>query len=501
MTKLFCRTCLVLSKVASLWLLIGVAVGQAVAATPSATSLSNKQQLANCSFAINDNWWQSSYQSVPGSIANNPVTKENEFCEFYQFAQDWFLYLISPSSIKGLANWEDPTQYPLLETGGTNSCDDDHATQALHIRAAKAGDAKGDHILPERIDQAGFDVHAIYDQNGNVVFYEVRFSRNLCDYKKIQEKLNFPGKTVELKLAWRVLGANESQKVKNSYYQTNASINGVDYVLGLVGWHIVVTADNHPEMVWITLERNDNAVDCQSISAGQQGYSFTSQACASGSAACNNLNKSLNSKAISLPSGQAAYDICDEFPYGTVEGQSIDTDDGLNIALIEKLNKAMPLAYRQSGMPSELSIWSNYKFKGALWVSDITEKSKSANQRGSLELANTVLETTFQGTSGSAGSSLNCFGCHAYNGNGESNTGYQKFLSHTFDDVINGQCDSSVQAVQVINNQSQASAVCTQTCSATSTTKSWNGQWTNQDASGKQLPMTVCGCCPSQIVQ
>ncbi|HBF47009.1 MAG TPA: mannan-binding protein, partial [Shewanella frigidimarina] len=49
----------------------------------------------------------------------------------------------------------------------------------------------------------------IYDQNSNVVYYDVQFSKNMCDVKKIQQQQNFPGGTTELKTAWKVLGAND----------------------------------------------------------------------------------------------------------------------------------------------------------------------------------------------------------------------------------------------------------------------------------------------------
>lgn len=495
----FHRSVLTLVKAISIGLLLSATVGGASATEyVTTTKLTNKQQVANCSFTVDKNWWQKPYSELPSNIANNPVTQDNEFCEFYQFAQDWFLYLISPSSTTGLANWEDSQQYPLLETGNTNSCDDDHATRALHIRTAKVDDAKAAPVMPERIDQAG--AHAIYDQNGNVVFYEVRFSRNLCDYEEIQKKFNFPGKTVELKLAWRVLDASETSAQKATYYQTNANIEGVDYLLGLIGWHIVVAADNHPEMVWITLDRDDNAVDCESIGPNQTAYPFTGKYCATGSAECNNLNKSLKSTAIKLPDGQAGYDICRVFPYGTLEGQPLDTNDGLNIALIEKLNATMPSAFKQDGLPAGLKVWNNYKFKGALWVSDITQTSSLSNQRGSLELANAMMETTFQGTPGQANSAVNCFACHGFAGSKKDNTAFNASLSHSFDNIIAGQC-GDVQTSSVVNSQTQADTMCPQTCGATST-PSWNGQWTNQNAqTGAQLPMTVCGCCPSKIVQ
>ena len=328
------------------------------------SKLSNAQQVKDCNFAKTGSWWTTSYSSLPASVANNPVTGDPEFCEFYQFAEDWFLYLISPSSAQGLANWENQSDFPLLETKGTNSCDDTHPTHSLNVRTVQVADDSKEFVLPERIDQAGGE-HAIYDQEGNVVFYEIRFSRNLCDYQAIQEKFNFPGKTVEMKMAWRVLNSDDNG---NDYYQTTATINGTSYHLGLIGWHIVVTADNHPEMIWITLEHQNNAVVCSKMGSNQKkAYDFTSLKCAQDKSEnnCNRLNKTMGGAGIKLPNDIQPNDICQEFPYGTLEGQSIGTKDGLNIALIKKLNNELQnTIFRKSDLPSSLRVWKNYRLAG-----------------------------------------------------------------------------------------------------------------------------------------
>lgn len=457
-------------------------------------NLSNPQQVKDCNFSKSANWWQQGYDSLPNNIANNPVTGDPEFCEFYQFAEDWFLYLISPQSAKtSQANWENTSRFPLLELSGTNSCDKDAPAHSFNLRMIKSADDSSPFQMPERIDQAGAD--AIYDQQGNVVFYEIRFSRNLCDVKAIQSQANFPGKTLELKMAWRIMTADDDPQ---QYYQTTAIINDQPQQLGLVGWHIVITADNHPEMVWVTVDHSNNAVVCDQIGVQQSAYDFTSQACAKNIKDCNNLNQSLKSTSISLPSDVQPNDICQVFPFGTQASTDTSSRDWLNIALIEKLNDSLQNQLLASAnLPTSMKVWKNYQVTGALWISDINKSSSdTSNQRGSLKLANTVMETTFQGDPHTGEGTLNCFVCHNYNApdSGKSNTAYGANLSHIFDDVIDGQCQD-FQAKSVINSQSQAEAACPQVCNAQSLT--WHGQWTNQDAkTGAQLPMTVCGCCP-----
>lgn len=462
-------------------------------------TLTNEQQVKDCSFERTGSWWTGTYADLPASVADNPVTGDPEFCEFYQFAEDWFLYLLSPSATAGVDNWQDEAQFSLLQTTGANSCVAGASERALNIRTVKASDDSQDFLIPERVDQAGRE-HAIYDQEGNVVFYEIRFSRNLCDYPAIQANLDFPGKTVELKMAWRVMSDGDD---KSDFYLSDATIQGQDYTLGLVGWHLVVTADNHPEMVWITLDHVDNAVDCSDIATDQDGFDFTSKACAQKKENCTNLNKTQEFTTVKLPPDAAKNDICAEFPYGTVEGQSIETKDGLNIALIEKLNNELQnVIFEQPGLPAPLTVWRNYQITGALWESDIKlDSSVADNQRGSLELANIVMETSFQGTASPYSAATNCFACHHYKGtdSGVSNTAFAAGLSHIFDNVILGQCRDEPSTV-VINSQPEADSTCPGVCAASPGYAEWNGQWTNQNAqTDQQLPMTVCGCCPYPV--
>lgn len=397
-------------------------------------TLKNEEQVANCNFARDGEWWNASFASLPKDVANNPVTQEPEFCEFYQFSQDYFLYLISDNSEQE-SNFLDQQQFPLLETKGTNSCDSDYPENAFNIRTVKSASDSSPFVLPERIDQAG--AKAIYDQNGNIVFYEIRFSRNLCDYEAIQKNNNFPGKTVELKMAWKVLEAGDDA---SDFYSMEAEIAGVSdepISLGLVGWHIVITADNHPEMVWVTVEHQGNTIACRDIPQENVTRSFISPSCAADKGSCQHLNKTVS--ADQLFGSTQVTDICEVFPYGTVAGQPSDTNDWLNIALLDNLNSEMQAILSASDVPPNLTVWKNYQIKGALWVSNIESPSSDhANQRGSLELANTVMETEFQGTYNETGSATNCFVCHNYSAT-TKNTATSAHLSHIFGDIINGQ--------------------------------------------------------------
>ena len=152
-------------------------------------------------------------------------------------------------------------------------------------------------------------------------------------------------------------------------------------------------------------------------------------------------------------------------------------------------------------LPDSISdSWINYRFTGALWLSKISENSNyngRDNQRGSLELANGVMETSFQGDKKSGTQATNCFSCHQYTGTATTNynnTATSAKLSRIFDDIISSQQCNDIQASTLINSQSQADNTCPTTCTSSDSNLLWNGQWTNQNAStGAQLPTSVCG--------
>ncbi|MCL1057219.1 mannan-binding protein [Shewanella gelidimarina] len=457
--------------------------------------------------------------SLPSEVAQSNGPGDSSFCDFYQFSWQTFAYLMAQSkNDPSVINFQDNTQFNQLELNadGTpaNSCDDIHDSQVLFIRTAKHEENDTDIVIPEMIGQAGGGA-TIYDQNGNVVYYDVRFSKNMCEVKKIQQKQNFPGGTTELKTAWKVLTDSDDP---SQYVTMDANITPVVSEqsdskltkLGMIGFHIAVATPNHPEFVWATFEHKVNAPDC-TLPDATKGWSFASQACATGlknnEAMCQFNNPKKQNTITGTPT-----EICRMYPYGSSKGD-LKFDD--NTGSIKTLN-----ANVQPHLTGNFNVLKNYFNVGALWVSDIQQGSYTtptggqaitqiSNQRGSLRLANAVAETEYQNinttainlngdSSPSAGFVSNCFGCHNFQGkeSGISNT-TSNSLSHIFDDIAVGsnQC-LDVQAANIINSDTQASVDCPATCTKSSELLKWNGQWSNQNATTKvQLGKTVCGCC------
>ncbi len=370
--------------------------------------------------------------SLPNEIPNGG----EDFCDFYQFSWQSFLYLMSPSgSNPELRNFELSQDYPILDLSG-NSCESSSSEPKFFVRTVKDDDPSPEFMLPERIGQAGGD-DTIYDQNSNVIFYSVQFGRSFCG---ASSSGNLPSDTIELKLAWKIL--NESEKADYLWIDADIDVNGTEdkQILGLVGFHLVRGTSSHPELVWSSFEHMSNAPNCIEPSPEPDaGWSFLSVTCSSclatPDASCfNSCSYNSASPATSLTGSPS--EICRIFPEGTASG---DNKGEENIAIVDTMNtQLVGPSGLLTGLPTTdpMRIIGNYMNIGALWVSDVDSSATLTNQRGSLRLENPVMETTFQGSLVNNGSTitastnggLNCFTCHSYTPDSTASTG----LSHIF---------------------------------------------------------------------
>jgi hypothetical protein len=116
------------------------------------------------------------------------------------------------------------------------------------------------------------------------------------------------------------------------------------------------------------------------------------------------------------------------YPQGTKEGD-LDADE--NRSNIDSLNaQVMGEGGILASLPASdpQSVWQNYQMIGGIWFNTASDTnpptfalpgsgSNTGAQRGSLKLANSVMETTFQGgpvakVPSAPNSMLNCFVCH-----------------------------------------------------------------------------------------
>ncbi|MFT5549366.1 MAG: hypothetical protein ACI9CO_001292 [Candidatus Azotimanducaceae bacterium] len=342
--------------------------------------------------------------SLPDEIA-----KDESFCDFYKFSLQSFVYFMSKNEDPKKWNFEDANKFPVYNYASPgSSCNKDLSTLSTSINQAFGNDV-------------------IYDQNGNVVFYSVHFTQELCD---APQKGDLPIGTIELKMAWKVLADHEKNRyvsIKKDIVATSADGKSKilkDVTLGLVGIHIIQSTAKHPEMMWGSYEHVDNNPLCKT-STGYKQYSFMSSTCwkslASGhisDPSCE-FNQANNSTTLE---GQPS-EICRVFADGSDESNKLYTEDSKgnkyddnkyteNVNAINQLNKSMS---ESTYFDNTLAL-KNYQIVGGLWLSNIEKPSTELdNQRGSLEMSNTLMETAIQGGDIPAGKPmLNCFDCHGY---------------------------------------------------------------------------------------
>ncbi|GLQ31086.1 hypothetical protein [Litoribrevibacter albus] len=407
-------------------LLLGCNGQQTQSDQPSETENTGQMDNANAQYSPNmeaclpDPSWLKNPQ-LPTEIASTDT-----FCDFYKFSLQSFIYFLSKNKDTQTWNFENIDKFPVYNYANTGaSCTDKPNDLSVSINQAK-GNA------------------VIYDQNKNVVYYSVHFTRELCNAPK---QGDLPVGTIELKMAWRIISDYDKSRYVN--ITRDLAITSADgqqrnlenVTLGLAGIHIIQSTKNHPEMMWGSYEHVDNNPDCQP-KAYKSNFSFTSQACYRSlvkghytDPACN-FNEAPETN--NLTGGPT--EICRVFPDGSdasnplyyKNSQGVPYDENkydLNIDAINQLNKAMTASNYFDSEP----VLKNYYIAGGLWLNDVKEPSSVAdNQRGSLELTNTLMETTVQGGDVSkSGDLLNCFDCHIYKPNETTTSG----LSHIFKSI------------------------------------------------------------------
>lgn len=378
--------------------------------------------------------------SLPVEIAEG-----ESFCDFYKFSLQSFVYFMSKENADDKTspmNFKNKEKYPVYNYASPgSSCSKDLPTLSTSINQA-------------------FKNEVIYDNNSNVVYYSVQFTRELCDAPNTG---NLPVGTIELKMAWKILTDEDNKdryvhitkdlvvtKAMDKDGNTTSSTPlSKATTLGLVGIHIIQSTEKHPEMMWGSYEHVDNNPLC-APTGNKEHYSFMNKACLevlkdgdTANPECGFNNAVFSKDLINEPS-----QICRVFADGSnpknilyyvnSKGEEYTPNNyEQNIEAINQLNDAMS----RSTYFDNAKVLKNYRIVGGLWVNNIKEpSSKSDNQRGSLEMVNTLLETGIQGDDIPTKSPmLNCFACHGYvPGKTAEVIGSGKFptqLSHIFSNL------------------------------------------------------------------
>ena len=364
--------------------------------------------------------WILDPSSPPAEI---PLGNNAQICQFYQFSWQWFINLMDkPDNLT--RNFLNQENYPVFIGPSKDSCTNETEVSKFFIRTQKdTHTTEADFTIPTGEGQA-LNNAVIYDQNGNIVLYEARFKRELCNVPK--DSATLPAQSMEIKSSWKTI--NEAEKSDYIWVQTDANNNGEiesHEIFGLVGFHLVQSTALHPEFIWATFEHRINAPDCQKTSSVESAnnWSFASESCAltlpTPDASCE-FNKTLDTATPQLTG--TPIEVCQVYAQGTKPG---DNQSETNRSDIITINAELNIMFNLLPSDDSLAILKNYELVGGIWENDITKPSSDkSNLRGSIQLANTTMETNAQqgfseipytGPS-DLKSAANCFDCHTYSG-------------------------------------------------------------------------------------
>ena len=352
------------------------------------------------------------------------VADGESFCDFYQFGWQWFLAQTSPNTSNTERVFE---MQRVFHPGETNQC-------SMEIEKGRKTNVSqiSPRIMKTDLEDIQADGHTLYDQNGNILFYNIWYSEASCH----ATNTSFVPGTFEIKASWMKI----DEKREDMFV-----IDSGDGLLGMVGFHMAIWTPKHHEMLWYSWEHKDNAPLCDGTSPIKK-YHFTSEAaseCLTKKGGCTEyeFNKPTSFKDTPPITGKPN-EVCRVFKNGNQSGKSINgNDNALNGKVIDELNEQL---VGEAGYLTLLSdknpmkVWSNYKMIGGIWTKDGKdsdgspvphkggEADKNSYQRGSLELTNTSMETFEQGSTSAV---PNCFGCHDYSSKKELD------VSHIFTDL------------------------------------------------------------------
>ncbi|MCG7534926.1 hypothetical protein [Pseudoalteromonas sp. OOF1S-7] len=364
--------------------------------------------------------WVTQPNSPPSEI---PGGGQN-LCQFYQFSWQWFISLLNaPTGEERTFLNED--RYAIYLGNGQNSCAPNSLQSKLFVRGDKDPHTTSeDFTAPHEMNQA-LNNAVLYDQNGNIVLYETRFDRGMCNVA--QGSATLPAGTTEIKTSWRKI--NEKDMLNYVWIRSDTNNNGeleADELYGMVGFHLVISTKEHPEFIWATFEHTHNAPDCQKANQPTADWSFASEQCTSGlpkpDTSCA-FNKTIDpTKTGDSPLTGAPTEVCQVYAQGTADG---DNQAKHNRANIISLNEQLSKVFKRMPTYNSLRVLAKYELVGGLWLNDVSQPSSDHdNQRGSIQLANTTMETNAQqGFSEvvytgpqNLQPAANCFNCHGYPG-------------------------------------------------------------------------------------
>ena len=330
-------------------------------------------------------------------------------CDFHLISWQYFLWLteeVSPGKLRFQTFYTDQAIHPETK---------DDTYQVLDI--VEQALSKG--ILVDLQGRAVYSNIMIND-----VYRDFVLEKQLYDpevFENFPDTVDFPVGSMSLKAAWKIVAEGEDTEglfVTKSDVQELTLVNGnvripenptiqKDVEVALVGLHIAVVVEGHPEFIWATWEWNDNAPD---FKVGQKinepvddrdWLFYTANTPA--------LNVNANNAGILAFVNEPAQLLAPVTQVGRQYRNGGGSDN--NMVNIDTINSSVQ---RQLGSQS---VWSNYFEVGAIWFDNdkgrlvpnwTPNNDPQSRITGSIQLSNSVIETFTQ----KVNAQNECFSCH-----------------------------------------------------------------------------------------
>ncbi len=344
--------------------------------------------------------------SVPEPQPQDFPSEDPSNCDFHQISWQYFLWLTEEvdGQLRFMTMFTDKAIYPETK-------DDTHQVLDIVEQALSKG------VLVDHNNRAVYSNIVI-----NQTYRDWVLNNQLYNDEKFRmfgAENNFPVGSMSIKGAWKIVQPGEDV---SKLYTTKAdiklleSVNGTPRItdnsptqpgveVALVGLHIAVVVEGHPEFIWATFEFDDNAPDFQENQAFDQPVSDKNWLFYTAGTEARNANA--NNAATLAFIDQKAQTIG---PVTQVARQYVNGGGNpTNQGNIEHLNTSVETQLAQG------SIWKNYFEVGAIWFNkpdalqpDWTPNVDNSMVTGSLLLSNSVIETFTQ----KVASQNECFSCH-----------------------------------------------------------------------------------------
>jgi hypothetical protein len=397
-------------------------------------------QQKNCNVPLG--WWESP-GLVPFFINPNGGAPQTD-CDFQLWSWSAFVNAMQMDPATKQPKFLSLPTYDDLKSGNALRAAIGPRTLALKPRTQKPKSMGS-------FQQAG-PGGVLVDQNGRAVYYAThmdltyfQFTQTYfgpANYANAAPTLPYPIGATVYKTSWRIVAAGENP---TDAYTTTATVDLLEsdgqggvktsgqtqsgVRVALVGVHVVGVIKDHPEFAWGTFEQINNAPDLPAGMSPKSGNPVSQQQFAFYKAGtpANESNVLPNAMTINPQTQQISpiTNVFRQFAYG-------GATPALRVTDIQQVNTNF-----QAKIPEESSkidpVFAKYKLIGTVWMLANTLTPGDGNMDseaiGSVDMANSTLETFVQGQG------VNCFSCHNTSG-GSGYPGKDINISHIILSVL-----------------------------------------------------------------